>query len=72
MSTVTFALNPTTLSAQTTDGPVAHYTAVRLTQGIHNIRVQGEIGDWQCTVRVDDATATWRIDDATESCSRIQ
>ncbi len=72
MSTVTFALNPTTLSARTVDGPVAHYTAVRLAQGIHNIRVEGEIADWQCTVRVDDATATWRIDDASTSCSRIQ
>ena len=72
MSTVTFALHPSTLSARTDDGPVAHYTAVRLAQGIHNIRVQGETGDWQCTVRVDDATATWRIDDDSNSCSRIQ
>jgi serine/threonine protein kinase len=72
MSTVTFALNPTTLDARTADGPVTHYTAVRLTQGIHNIRIQGELDDWQCTVRVDDATATWRIDDASNSCSRIQ
>lgn len=66
--TVTFVLEPTTLSVATTAGPAGHRRALALPLGPQVVRVLGGTEAWECTVPVRRGHSQYVVRDQDRTC----